>query len=257
MSRKYYLVAMLLTAGILAATAVVYPHLPSSVATHWNLHNQPNGYSQKWTLFLIGPGMMVAMMLLMYALSWLSPKNFEVDSFRSTYLQIMLMLVGMMAYFQVVILWANTGHPLNVGRAIVGGICLIFTLLGNLMGKVRRNFYVGIRTPWALSNERVWNATHRFAGKTIVACGLAGCFLPSQASIRGRYLCSCSLAAWFPPCIRSFSINNWSAAVTSDATQRDFQEVVAREKQNRKKSVAFDNHSLSPSSRASPKQNDL
>jgi uncharacterized membrane protein len=174
MTRKYYLIGILLTAAVLAATLAVYPRLPSMVATHWNLHNQPDGYSPKWALFLIGPGLMAATMLGMSLLPWLSPKNFEVETFRSTYLQIMLMLVGMAAYFYAVVLWADTGHPLNVGRAIVGGICLIFALLGNLMGKVRRNFYIGVRTPWSLANERVWNATHRFAGRTAVACGLAG-----------------------------------------------------------------------------------
>lgn len=66
---------------------------------------------------------------------------------------------------------------MDVGRAIVGGICLIFALLGNVMGKVRRNFYIGIRTPWALANERVWNATHRFAVKTFVAIGAIGLFM--------------------------------------------------------------------------------
>ena len=198
MSRKYYLVGMLLTMAVLVATVLIYPHLPSSVATHWNLHNQANGYSPKWQLFLIGPGLMTAMMLVMYLLPWLSPKNFEVDTFRSTYLQIMLMLVSMVAYFCVVIFWAGTGHRLNVGRAVVGGICLIFTLLGNLMGKVRRNFYIGIRTPWALANERVWNATHRFAAKTVVACGLVGLVL-TAAGLESWPVFVVLLAGWFVP----------------------------------------------------------
>src|ERR1039458_498530 len=174
MTGKYYLVGMLLTAAVLVATLVAYPHLPPSVATHWDIHNQPNGYSPKWALYLIGPGLMAGTILLMYFLPWLSPKHFEVDSFRPTYLRIMLMLVSMLAYFYAVILWAGIGHPLNVGRAIVGGVCLLFALLGNVMGKIRRNFYIGLRTPWALANERVWNATHRFAAKTFVAGGLAG-----------------------------------------------------------------------------------
>jgi uncharacterized membrane protein len=46
--------------------------------------------------------------------------------------------------------------------------------MGNVMGKVRRNFWVGIRTPWTLASERVWNATHRFAGKAMVLVGVAG-----------------------------------------------------------------------------------
>ena len=184
MTGKYYVVGMLLTAAVLVATVVAYPYLPSSVATHWDMHNQPNGYSPKWALFLIGPGLMAGTMLLMYFLPWLSPKHFELDSFRSTYLQIMLMLVSMIAYFFAVTLWAGIGHPLNVGQALVGGVCLISALLGNVMGKVRRNFYIGVRTPWALANERVWNATHRFAAKTLVIGGLAGLAL-TAAGLNG------------------------------------------------------------------------
>jgi uncharacterized membrane protein len=174
MKGKYYLIGMLLTAAVLASTVVAYPHLPGSVATHWNMRGEPDGYSPKWALFLTGPGLMAGTMLLMYVLPWLSPRRFEMESFRSTYLQIMLMLVAMMGYFSAVIVWAGVGHRLDVGRAIIGGICLLLALLGNLMGKVRRNFYIGVRTPWTLANERVWNATHRFAGKTLVAGGLAG-----------------------------------------------------------------------------------
>jgi uncharacterized membrane protein len=182
MSKNYYLVGLLLTVAVTLGTMAVYSHLPGTIPTHWNLHNEPNGYSPKWMLFLVGPGAMVLMMLLMGALPWLSPRNYGVDSFRRTYLQIMLMLVCMMGYFELVIVWAGLGHAMNVGRAIVGGVCLLFALLGNLLGKVRRNFFVGVRTPWALANERVWNATHRFAAKTFVVGGLAGLALTVAGS---------------------------------------------------------------------------
>jgi uncharacterized membrane protein len=198
MKGKYYLVGMLLTAAILVGTAVAYPHLPSSVATHWNMHGDPDGYSPKWALFLIGPGLMTGTMLLMYFLPWLSPRKFDVDSFRFTYLQIMLILVAMNAYFSAVVLWAGVGHTLDVGRAIVGGVCLLFALLGNLMGKVRRNFYIGVRTPWALANERVWNATHRFAAKTLVAGGLIGLAL-TIAGLNGWPVMVVLLAGAFVP----------------------------------------------------------
>jgi uncharacterized membrane protein len=202
MSRKYYLMGLLLTSAVALATVVAYPHLPERIVTHWNFHNQPNGYSAKWVLFLLGPGAMTAVMLFMKALPWLSPKNFEVDSFRTTYLQIMLMLVCMFGYFQLVVLWAGIGHTMDVGRAIVGGVCLLFALLGNLMGKVRRNFYVGIRTPWALANERVWNATHRFAAKTLVVGGMVGLLL-TAVGLDGRPVMVVLLAGALVPVVYS------------------------------------------------------
>jgi uncharacterized membrane protein len=55
---------------------------------------------------------------------------------------------------------------------VLGGIALLFVLLGNVMGKLRRNFWLGVRTPWTLANERVWYATHRLAARTMVAGGL-------------------------------------------------------------------------------------
>jgi uncharacterized membrane protein len=174
MTRKYYQAGMLMTAAVLVATVIAYPHLPDSIATHWNIHNQVDGYVPKWSLYAAGPGLMALVMLLMYCLPWFSPKNFEVDSFRRTYLQIMLVLLCMAAYFFGVFLWAAFGHAVNMGRALVGGGCLAIVLCGNLMGKIRRNFFMGVRTPWALANERVWNATHRLAAKTMVVSGLVG-----------------------------------------------------------------------------------
>jgi uncharacterized membrane protein len=57
---------------------------------------------------------------------------------------------------------------MSMNRALFGGIAVFIGLLGNVMGKVRRNFWIGIRTPWTLASEKVWYSTHRFAGKTMV-----------------------------------------------------------------------------------------
>jgi uncharacterized membrane protein len=185
MTKKYFLFQGLLIAAVLMAIVVVYPHLPARVATHWNASMQPNGHGAKWTLFLIGPGLMTAIALFGALLPWLSPKQFEVNAFRSTYLQVILIFQGMMAYVMAVILWGDTGHHMDVGRGIAGGICLTFALMGNLMGKVRRNFFIGIRTPWTLTSERVWYATHRFAAKTFVGGGIVGVALAIAGPHRG------------------------------------------------------------------------
>lgn len=204
-SRKYYLVALLVTALVAMADVWAYPRLPERVAIHWNLHGVANGWGPKWVLFLVGPALMVFLMLLMRALPWLSPKNFEVDTFRVTYLQIMVILVCVAGYLQLVLLWVALGHGMNVGRAVVGGICLLYMLFGNLMAKVRRNFYVGIRTPWTLANERVWNATHRFGAKTMVAGGLAGLLL-TAAGFYGWPVLAMLLAGAMAPVVYSLVV---------------------------------------------------
>jgi uncharacterized membrane protein len=173
-NRRYYLGAAAVILATLAGTVVAYPQLPNIVPMHWDIQGHVNGWGPKWWLFLTGPGAMLLMVLMFSALPWLSPKKFEVDSFRATYLYIMIVLVALLAYAHLLILISSLGLVVDVSRALEGGICLLIALLGNVMGKVRRNFFVGIRTPWTIASEQVWNATHRFAAKTFFAGGLLG-----------------------------------------------------------------------------------
>lgn len=178
LNEKYYGGAAVVILAVLAGTIVAYPSLPNVVPIHWDAHGHANGWGPKWSLFFYGPGTMLFMVLMFSALPWLSPKKFEVDSFRATYLYIMIIVVAMIAYCNVLILLSALGSVggivLDVSRAVEGGVCLLIALLGNVLGKVRRNFFVGIRTPWTIANEHVWNATHRFAAKTFFAGGLLG-----------------------------------------------------------------------------------
>jgi uncharacterized membrane protein len=174
MTRTYYIIAAALIAAVLATTAVAYPYLPNIIPMHWDAHGHVNGWGAKWTLLVIDPGVMLALLLLFSALPWLSPKHFEVDSFRSTYLYIMVVTLAMLVYIHALILAASLGWLVDVSRAVEGGVCLLLALMGNVLGKVRRNFFVGVRTPWTIANEQVWNATHRFAAKTFFAGGLLG-----------------------------------------------------------------------------------
>jgi len=178
LNQRYYGGAVAVILAILAGTLVAYPYLPNVVPIHWDAHGQVNGWGPKWSLFLYGPGLMVLIVLMFSALPWLSPKKFEVDSFRATYLYIMIVVVAMMGYCNLLVLMSALGSlggvVIDISRAIEGGVCLLIALLGNVLGKVRRNFFVGIRTPWTLASERVWNVTHRLAAKTFFAGGLLG-----------------------------------------------------------------------------------
>ncbi len=175
MRQKYFLTGMALTAAALVLSVILYPSLPDRIPTHWNVHGEVDGFGAKsWATFL-GPGLMAAMMILFRFLPWLSPRRFEVaDAGRPTYLYIMVVIVLLIGYVHTVSLAAAMGWLIDVGRALVAGIFLFFALLGNVLGKVPRNFYVGIRTPWTLASERVWYATHRLAARILVLAGAAG-----------------------------------------------------------------------------------
>jgi uncharacterized membrane protein len=125
--------------------------------------------------------MLVALLLVFWALPWLSPKQFELDSFRSTYWFIVLTISAAMAFIHGLTLWAAFAIQVDITRLLLGALLVMFALIGNVLGKVRRNFWVGVRTPWTIANDRVWNETHRLAGRLFVGAagvGLIAVLLP-------------------------------------------------------------------------------
>jgi uncharacterized membrane protein len=178
MTRVYWITAILLVAIAGGAAAWLYPSLPDQIPTHWNIRGEVDGYGGKWTLFLF-PVMMAGMLVLFYFLPALSPKHFEVDPFRSTYLYIMVLCTGLFGYMHGAILYVvhqtvAKEATIDLGRAFMAGMFLFFGLMGNVIGKVRKNFYIGVRVPWTLASDRVWNDTHRLAAWIWVAAGLIG-----------------------------------------------------------------------------------
>lgn len=162
---------------VIVASAAAYPALPDSMPTHWNIRGEVDGYSTKSVGVAVMPVMMAVLLLVFWALPWLSPKQFTLDTFRPTYDRIVLTVLVYCAYVQGVILWAGLHKSFEPTSAIIGGVCLLFIILGNVMGKVRRNFWVGVRTPWTIASDRVWNQTHRLAAKLFVGAGLLGLIL--------------------------------------------------------------------------------
>jgi uncharacterized membrane protein len=171
MKNRYLLLCILVVLGSLAATLLVAGQLPARVPIHWNAAGEADSYGSRGWLFA-DVGLMALIVALWAVLPRLSPKHFTVDAFRGTWWQVGLIVVGLLAYSQGLILWA-AGTPTGaLPHAMFGGIGIFMALMGNVMGKVRRNFWLGIRTPWTLASERVWYATHRLAAKTMVVTGL-------------------------------------------------------------------------------------
>ena len=147
------------------------------IPIHWDIHMNADGWTDRahfvWYL-LIAPGVMLLMTALMAVLPWLSPKNFEIDRFAGTFGFVMTTLVVFFGYMGALILWAGIEENAYWPQFFVAGFFALFAVMGNMMGKVQRNFYMGIRTPWTLASETVWNRTHRVAAWLWVGAGVVG-----------------------------------------------------------------------------------
>jgi uncharacterized membrane protein len=180
-SRVAWLLALGMIGLALAGTWAVYPRLPDRIPTHWNFQGEVDGWGPRWWAAWALPALMVAMLVFFWALPWLSPRKFEVGSFQATYEVIGLLVLALFGFLHAVAISQALDEGLDVKRFLYGGLCLFFALMGNVMGRVRRNFYVGVRVPWTIASERVWNDTHRFtawlwtgAGAAGLACVVAG-----------------------------------------------------------------------------------
>ena len=105
----------------------------------------------------------------------------------------------------VLVLLEANGQDVRINEMIFAGVGLLFIVLGNYMGKVRKNFFIGIRTPWTLASDEVWSRTHRLGGKVLILIGL---FMMLNGFVRfsERWLMAAIIAAALVPVVYSYVI---------------------------------------------------
>ena len=180
---------IILAAVLILATALagilVWNQLPEQVASHWNANDQVNGYmSRFWGVFLM-PVMATGMLLLFLVIPSIDPLKANIQQFRATFNTFIVLIIAFMLYIHVLTLIWNLGYTgFRMGGAMLPAMGLLFIFLGALISKAKRNFFIGIRTPWTLSSDRVWDETHRLGGKLFIGAGvlaLVGIFFPNDA----------------------------------------------------------------------------
>lgn len=161
----------LVIAGFALAGAL-YPRLPHMVPTHWNASGTADGFMPKpWGAFLL-PLTMLGTYVLLLVLPAISPRGYGIARFAATYETFQTAILGFLLLITAAGLLAASGVRLAMDRVVYAALGLLFIVLGNFMGKVRKNFFVGIRTPWTLANDEVWLRTHRLGGMVFVLGGL-------------------------------------------------------------------------------------
>jgi uncharacterized membrane protein len=167
------LLNLALVVGSFAAVAVLYRSLPDPVPVHWDARGQVNGFMPKPWGALVLPLVTLGTYLLLSILPRISPHGFRFDRFRGTYQIIRTAILAFLFFGTLLALLAAAGVGVSVARAVPFGVGVLFVVLGNVLGKVTKNFFVGIRTPWTLASDEVWLRTHRLGGRVFVVAGLA------------------------------------------------------------------------------------
>ena len=167
------LFSLFLIGAAFALSAFLYTRLPDPVPTHWNLQGEADGFTSKPWGALVAPLMMVGVMLLFLALPKLSPRGYEIGRFQGVFEILQTSILGFLLLVHALALLAGIGAVVDMNRALIPALGILLAVLGNFMGKLRKNFFIGIRTPWTLASDEVWLRTHRVGGKLFVLAGIA------------------------------------------------------------------------------------
>lgn len=163
--RIFWLMVAAIVGLSLLAGVLVWSSLPDKIAVHWGLSGQPNGWMDKGSALWALPVVMLLMAVLMDFLPRLDPRNRHVESFRAVYEQfILVMLLFMAALHLTTLSWA-VGLAISPLAVVSVGLAAVFFFVGRLCAASQPNYFIGIRTPWALEDDEVWRSTNRLASR--------------------------------------------------------------------------------------------
>jgi len=173
--RQPLTISLVLLAAMAAMSVWGWAVLPDTarLVSHWSLDGTPDGSMSKPLGLLLLPAIGLAMVLIMILVPRIEPRRDNLISSRKAFFVFWIGGLGVLAFSHAMIVLAATGTALDVPGTLIVLIALMIAVGGNYLGKVRSNFFLGIRTPWTLSSELSWEKSHRLLGRLFVLSALA------------------------------------------------------------------------------------
>lgn len=181
-----------------------YDELPDPMPSHWNSQGEVDDYMEKDIALFFMPGIALILLGVFILIPKLDPLKKNIEKFRKYYDWFMFLMVAFLIYiYFVTIAWA-LGYQFSMNYAIMPPLAALFFYVGILCENSKRNWFIGIRTPWTLSSDTVWNKTNRLAGKLfkiLAVVFVIGLLLPHEFFI---YMIGLVIITAFYPVAYSF-----------------------------------------------------
>ncbi|MBU2509640.1 DUF1648 domain-containing protein [Patescibacteria group bacterium] len=170
--KKINLISLAIVVASFAVAAYFYPQLPDQIASHWHARGEVDGYMGKfWGLFLL-PIVSAVMLLIFFVIPKIDPLKKNIEAFRKYYDGFVLLMVLFLTYIFALTLSWNFGARFDMTQMLVPAIGVMFYFIGVVLKHVKRNWFMGIRTPWTLSSDVVWKKTHDLGARLFKISGL-------------------------------------------------------------------------------------
>jgi uncharacterized membrane protein len=175
MIMKIIIAALIVLASFLIS-AYFYPVLPDEIASHWDASGNVNGYMPRfWGLFLV-PMISSGILLLFLAIPKIDPLKQNIKKFRGDFDNFIIIIMLFMLFVHILTILWNIGIFIGVGQILSPAFGILLYYSGVLIEKSKRNWFIGIRTPWTLSSDKVWDKTAILGGKLFKIAGIISLF---------------------------------------------------------------------------------
>ena len=172
--RIVWAVSGIIIALMFAVSLWAWGQVPAGaqVPIHWNASGQPDDYGSKFMGIFLLPLVSIGIVALFSLIRYIDPKRANIERSAAAFRATLYGMLCFMLALHVAAMLNIVGYTFNLGYVAAPAVGIMFIVMGNYMGKIRRNYMFGVRTPWTLASELSWNKTHRLAGKLFVGAGL-------------------------------------------------------------------------------------
>jgi uncharacterized membrane protein len=172
-TRLTTIIVLILIVGATIAGLLLWNQLPEQMASHWNINDQVDGYMPKfWGVFMM-PLITLGMFVLFLVVPSIDPLKANIAQFREAFNLFIVLIVAFMLYIHGLTLAWSLGHTdFKMSTSMLPAMGLLFIFIGFMLRKAKRNFFIGIRTPWTLSSDTVWDKTHQLGAILFMASGV-------------------------------------------------------------------------------------
>lgn len=158
--------------------------MPSTMVSHWDSSGQANGHMSKfWALFIF-PFICVFLYLLLIFVPKADPMKKNIAKFVKYYdFFIFVIFLFMLYLYSLTLIW-NLGWLFNMTYSLIPAFSVLFYCAGILIAHSKRNWTIGIRTPWTISSDVVWAKTHKLGAllfKASAIISLLSLFVPAYS----------------------------------------------------------------------------
>ena len=170
-SRRGRILVWIVLAMPIVIGASIWHRLPDRMPVHWGISGEVDRYGSRFEGVFLLPLMVIFVNLLFWALPVLDPKK-NIARFQPTLRLLCMVITGFLLMLWGMLILNALGYGLAPNTFVPAAVTVLMLVFGNFFGKLKPNYFVGIRTPWTLESERVWIETHRMAGRIWVAASV-------------------------------------------------------------------------------------